>query len=124
MNMRNTYRQVYAFALMSVLVLPAMGQQVETSHLAKMGEWTTWTSEDGLPENEVRSVFQDSQDRLWFGTRNAGIGVFDGTAWAYYTTRDGLISNGISSIVEDASGRIWISGRGGYSILDGNTWTP
>ena len=104
--------------------LPAHGQSTELSPSDGSGEWTTWTSEDGLPENEVRAVFQDSQGHLWFGTRNKGIGVFDGSSWTYYSTDDGLASNGILSIVEDRDGTIWAAGGGGYSTFDGNVWVP
>jgi ligand-binding sensor domain-containing protein len=88
------------------------------------GRWNTWATDDGLPENEVRCIFEDSRGNLWFGTRREGIGVFNGTSWTYYTADDGLVSNGITAIVQDARGRVWTAGGGGYSILEGDRWTP
>ncbi len=100
---------------------PNLKAQLGHHSRERSGEWETWTTEDGLPENEVRAVFEDSKGNLWFGTRS-GLGVFDGESWTYYTTDDGLVSNGIATIVEDRDGNIWTAGRGGYSTFDGNAW--
>ena len=86
------------------------------------GVWTTWTTDDGLPENEVRSLFEDSSRRMWFGTRNKGIASYSGTLWEYYSSEDGLISNGILSIVEDREGVLWVAGGGGISFYTDDEW--
>ena len=67
----------------------------------------TYTTEDGLPANDVRSICEDSQGRLWFGTSGGGVSCCDGENFTNYTTKDGLVSNRISSVYEDSQGRIW-----------------
>lgn len=110
----------------SMLLIPACMagycQHPGPSTFNPSGQWTTWTSEDGLPENDVRVVVEDGRGQLWFGTRNKGIGVFDGSSWTYYRTEDGLGSDGVLSIVEGPDGRIWAGGGGGYSIFNGDSW--
>ncbi len=106
------------------LISSVHAQSLETPASPSFGEWTTWTVADVLPENEVRAVFQDSQGRLWFGTRHEGIGMYDGASWAYFTSEDGLAANGILALNEDDNGRIWAAGGAGYSLFDGSTWAP
>lgn len=66
---------------------------------------------EGLIHNNIISVFKDSKERLWIGSRNAGVDVLD--------TTNGIITNvnhlfpdlSISSsfaIAEDQNGTIWI----------------
>ncbi len=56
--------------------------------------WTTYTTEDGLASNEVRSIIQTRDGAMWFGTAGGnGISRFDGETWTTYTTDDGLASN-------------------------------
>ena len=33
------------------------------------------TTDDGLPNNSISSIYQDEREFMWFGTRN-GIGVY------------------------------------------------
>ena len=35
------------------------------------------TTDDGLPNNSISSIYQDEREFMWFGTRN-GIGVYNG----------------------------------------------
>ena len=46
----------------------------ETDRL--QGRWTNFTTEEGLPINEIRSIYADSQGNLWFAT-TAGASRFE-----------------------------------------------
>jgi Leucine-rich repeat (LRR) protein len=69
--------------------------------------WTTYTTADGLSNNKVRVITQDSFGDLWFGT-NAGLSNFNGTTWTTYTTADGLIPGGVRAITQDNNDDLWI----------------
>lgn len=65
----------------------------------------------GLPDNRVEAICQDSKGFMWFGTA-AGLCRFDGYNFINYGHIN--FSSG-ASIYEDKRGLLWLtSGRGGY----------
>ncbi|MFQ6040195.1 MAG: two-component regulator propeller domain-containing protein, partial [Candidatus Poribacteria bacterium] len=83
----------------------------------------TYTTDDGLADNHVMSIYEDHQGRLWLGTPK-GISCFDGQRFTNYTTEDGLADNYVCAICEDRQGRLWIGTReGGVSCFDGQRFT-
>lgn len=77
-----------------------------------------WTSADGLASNSVRTVTQDQQGYLWFGTLY-GLHRFDGQQFDVFTTETHpqLASNAITRLFTDSSGQIWIGTKAGLSVL-------
>ncbi len=72
----------------------------------------------------TRTIFEDREGNLWFGTDGNGAIKFNGTSFSQYTTADGLADNSIDPIIEDREGNIWIGTRfGGLSRFDGTTFT-
>ncbi|PRZ01704.1 sensor histidine kinase [Marinilabilia salmonicolor] len=75
-----------------------------------------FTSKDGLVQNNVVVILQDSKGFMWFGTR-AGLNRFDGYDYRLYEYIPGeentLISSQISALYEDKRGYIWIGHEGG-----------
>lgn len=73
---------------------------------------TNLTTADGLPEGTVRSVIQDSQGFMWFGTED-GLVRYDGEHLVRYGyspgTRHGLPGNFIQQIVEGPHHNLWIA---------------
>lgn len=66
-------------------------------------------SRSGLSQNDVISIFQDSDGFMWFGT-NDGINRYDGNNLKIYRNGEGELSSGIiSDVKEDISKKIWIS---------------
>jgi DNA-binding NtrC family response regulator/ligand-binding sensor domain-containing protein len=82
----------------------------------------TYTTADGLADNNVWSVFRDRHDQLWFGTLNGGISRFDGRSFHNYTTADGLVHDCVYAIAEDAQGDLWFGTRNGISRFDGHSF--
>jgi signal transduction histidine kinase/ligand-binding sensor domain-containing protein/CheY-like chemotaxis protein len=92
----------------------------------KHGKITTYTTENGLPNNVIRAIKEDNAGNLWMGTRNGLVKFKDGK-FTVYTTKDGLTGNAIHHIHEDKEGVIWISTRDGLNRLkDGKfaSFTP
>ncbi|MES2775581.1 MAG: two-component regulator propeller domain-containing protein [Bacteroidota bacterium] len=77
--------------------------------------------EQGLSNNAVRTIFQDSKGFMWFGTYD-GLNKYDGYTCKVFrndfSDSLSLINNWINSITEDASGRLWIGTRKGLCIFN------
>ena len=80
-----------------------------------------YSIKQGLSEQKVYKLLQDSKDYIWLGTAN-GLSRFDGKKFENFTSRDNLAAGGVVSITEDSLGYIWfghISG-GGISRYNGS----
>jgi len=86
--------------------------------------WATYTTTDGLGNNQVKCITEDASGDIWFGTNN-GASKFDGaTTWVSYGTADGLPFGGVYSIDVHSNGDVWMgSGLGGMMIFDGATFS-
>jgi len=81
------------------------------------------TSKNGLPNNAIRSLFQDSRGFMWIGT-DAGVSRWDGETFINYNTLDGLAGNKVWWIDEDNKGNLWFACFGaGISKFDGLNFT-
>lgn len=65
-----------------------------------------YTTNNGLPSNNVYQVYTDSRKFIWFAT-DAGVARFDGAKYTYFRKQDGLSCNDVVRIKEDSYGRIW-----------------
>ncbi|MBL7761965.1 MAG: GHKL domain-containing protein [Chitinophagaceae bacterium] len=67
----------------------------------------------------IRSLYQDSQDRLWAGSYLTGFFLAnkDSGFSKQFTDRDGLPSNDIRGITEDKKGNIWLATSHGLSRI-------
>ena len=68
------------------------------------GSFTHYSSDDGLSENTVMDMLQDSRGNMWFSTWN-GINKFDGYTFKTYKARQdnqiALTSNRIDHMEQD-----------------------
>jgi ligand-binding sensor domain-containing protein/signal transduction histidine kinase/DNA-binding response OmpR family regulator len=67
--------------------------------------------------NIIYSIFKDSKDNIWVGSRGGGLYLFDGRTKKFtaFSEAKGLASNIVNSIVEDARSNLWISTSRGIS---------
>jgi PAS domain S-box-containing protein len=72
------------------------------------GRLQTLTTANGLPGNDIRTVYLDRHKTLWAGTNGGGLAHLTATGVRTYSTRDGLSSNSILSLFQDLSGNLWI----------------
>ncbi len=75
-----------------------------------------YTILDGLVQNQVTSLYQDSRGFIWVGTK-AGASRFDGKYFRNYTISDGLAPGLINSFLEDSKKKIYCITDKGYSVL-------
>ena len=67
----------------------------------------TLTVKDGLPNEFMTTIFEDSKGMLWFGG-SGGLSRYGDGRVTNYTTREGLGGNYVRSIHEDVEGTLWI----------------
>lgn len=81
------------------------------------GEFFTYTTRNGLPNDSVLSLYQDENRALWIGTDGGGLSRFlDGT-FQTYSSRDGLPNNSVFSLAGDRNGSLWIGTHAGLASL-------
>ena len=81
------------------------------------------TSEQGLSQNTIGCIMQDSRGFMWFGTWN-GLDRYDGYNFLTFKSenqQEGLSNNFIYSICEDKEGNIWAGTKNGLNKIDHKT---
>lgn len=68
-----------------------------------------YTTNDGLPSNEVYDVEVDQNGLVWF-TTDRGVSTYNGYTFKNYTTQDGLADNTNFEIYRDSKSRLWFNG--------------
>lgn len=103
------------FIMMTVLTKPllARGNTFVFEH---------FTQENGLSNNQVQCIFQDSKGYMWFGT-SQGVSRFDGYRFTVFENIAGnthsLKGNLVRSIFQSKSGIIYIgTENGGLNVFD------
>ncbi len=74
------------------------------------------TSKDGLPSDNVYSIFQDSRGIMWFCTER-GLVRYDGRNMKTYTQNDGLPDDEVLEVFEVRSGEIWVNTFNRYASV-------
>ncbi len=93
-----------------------------------------YTDKDGMPDNSVRCIYEDSSGNFWFGGYSRGLAYFSrdkvlkdlgmnynlaNVKVKLYTTKNGLPDNSIRKVTEDSFGNIIIGSRyGGLAVYN------
>lgn len=95
--------------------------------------FTQFTKKDGLCSNNVTSIMEDKQGRIWFTciqsyqprmTGDGGVCRYDGETFTRFPKIKGLSENDVYTIYETNVGHIWIGATGvGVYRYDGNSFT-
>lgn len=78
------------------------------------GQFTTYTSLDGLVSDFVTVLCKGKDGSLWIGT-DQGLSQFKDGRFTSYTTKDGLIHNRVRGLFCDDQGALWIGAAEGLS---------
>ena len=80
-----------------------------------------YTTQNGLSDNTIKCIIQDSRGFLWIGTKE-GLNRFDGFEFKkFFATKDpmnGPGSNTISGLLEYKKGQLLIASTSGLSVLN------
>ncbi len=84
------------------------------------GKFEAYTTRDGLPNNAIYGILEDSQGRLWFSSNN-GLSCFDPQTrlCKNYSIRDGLQSNEFNggSFHKSPGGEMFFGGIEGFNAF-------
>ncbi len=81
-------------------------------------------SDQGLANDVVLSLLEDSHGNLWFGTNGGGVSKYDGKSFWHFTEKEGLSADNIVGILEDRDGNLWFATTVlGVSKYDGEKFT-
>lgn len=118
----------YLFCFLSLLTFEVFGQVTSISKdkvIASDLLFGRFNSADGLPDDRIRTVFQDSKGFLWLGTMN-GVARYDGYSFKKFyknVNHNSISGNWAYSIREDKNNNIWFGTREGLSKYNPNTDT-
>ena len=95
------------------------------------GQWTSYTTSNGMPYNEAGAIAFGPEGDLWcvlVHPGGGGVAHFDGNNWKHHTTEDGLGSNVIiwfeNTLAVSSENVLWVATfDGGVSRYDGEAWT-
>jgi len=105
-------RLLFAVTLLPCIGIYARRPQIEFKHLKV---------KDGLSQSWVKSICQDHQGFMWFGT-NEGLNKYDGYNFTIYKNnpedKNSISNNDIETLYEDKNGNLWISTTNGLNLYD------
>ncbi len=88
------------------------------------GKFKVYTTEDGLPGNDIWAIHQDRGGDLWFGTRHSGLCRLKNGTFTAYSVKDGLACNEILAVFAGRGGNTWVCTKGsGLCRFSGGTFT-
>ncbi|WP_316831756.1 two-component regulator propeller domain-containing protein [Pedobacter aquatilis] len=83
--------------------------------------FSSLTVENGLSQNSVMSIAQDSTGFMWLGTRQ-GLNRYDGYRFKIYKNdpKDpaSIFPGEVTSLLTDHKGRLWVGTSGGLNLYD------
>ncbi|HET6442423.1 MAG TPA: two-component regulator propeller domain-containing protein [Phycisphaerae bacterium] len=89
---------------------------------AKPGAWRQFTTKEGLASDDVYAIAVDAAGRVWAGTLDQGVSVYNGREWRTFGVYDGCSGERVFGLAADpdpARGSVWIATDHGLT-----SWTP
>jgi ligand-binding sensor domain-containing protein len=68
----------------------------------------TYNTTDGLPQDAIQRIMQDSHGYMWFGT-TGGLSRFDGYSFVNYGIDHGLPGENVTDVIETRPGEYWVA---------------
>jgi len=94
-----------------------------TGVYGQLSPFKRYTVADGLTENRVMNIYEDSRGFLWLLSKN-GLTRYDGVEMIPYTIKEGLPDIRPESIFEDKNQNIWVNTAKGLAKYDGYRFKP
>ena len=105
--------------LIGLILFSVTGSDIYSA--SKLSCVRQYSVDDGLSQNMVYCIYQDSRGYVWFGTQD-GLNRFDGHDFTIYkkelNNSKSVGSKGFFSIAESSDGRIWFATTDGVKIYN------
>jgi len=82
----------------------------------RQGRCETFNRTNGLPSNNISSLYLDHDAVLWVGT-TGGLARFSHGQWTTYSKNEGMITDGVAYIIEDDHGNLWLGSTAGLMCV-------
>jgi ligand-binding sensor domain-containing protein/serine phosphatase RsbU (regulator of sigma subunit) len=86
----------------------------------KTKEITYFNSTNGLGANKIKSISEDREGNILFGTLGEGMEVFVSEKFVSFSKQDGLSDNQVWAVCKDKSGKYWFGTNDGITIFNPN----
>ncbi len=85
----------------------------------KNGKEIRYSTAQGMPADDFRTILRDREGNFWFGSRSGGLVKFkDGKILKIYGQKNGLQSNYVMAVTEGSRGDIYVGTHsGGMSVI-------
>ncbi|HHH41425.1 MAG TPA: hypothetical protein ENK56_05415, partial [Chloroflexi bacterium] len=114
-------RSTLAVSLLAALTLFLPFPTAASTPHPPLGEWHTFTAQDGLAANTITAIAQAPDGSLWVGTPR-GVSRYDGQAWETFTeasTDGGLPDDRVLTLLAGRDGSLWLGTEtGGLARYD------
>ncbi|MDF1573781.1 MAG: transporter substrate-binding domain-containing protein [Bacteroidales bacterium] len=84
--------------------------------------YVNYGADDGLPQEDIFSIFQDQKGYMWFGT-NSGAVRYNGREMMVFNHEHGLPGNSVRDIEQDSSGTMYFATTNGIAKFYGDSTT-
>lgn len=127
MNVVIQYKTNRILPLISLLILVFVFLSTSKIIAQSKLSFDIYTQEEGLPNNQIQCIFQDSKGWMWIGT-SQGLSRFDGYNFANYLPNPenptSISGNLVRAIKEDSHGNLLVGTEtGGLNIFNKTTET-
>lgn len=110
-------RIVLLFTTLFIFCSTSKSQKIVQA--GKEYNFTRYSTEDGLLDNNVFKTYQSSNGFIWICTPK-GVSRFDGVNFKTYSKKEGLPTSLVFSVCEDNNGGIWFGTGKGLALLKDN----
>ena len=87
-------------------------------------QYTHFTQKDGLGDDNAYALACDKAGRIWLGSLNHGVSVFNGKQWKTYGPLDGPLGSRVFALaVSPKDGGVWGATEAGLFRYDQSRWT-
>lgn len=83
------------------------------------GNYTLYTTADGLPSNVLSDVILDGKGKVWVSS-DEGVAMQDGSGWKKFNASNGLPSNTVNDLYLDFEKNVWVSTENGVVSFKGS----
>ncbi len=113
---KNRKREILLKVLKNIITVSAVLILFSGWVIPQSLNFHNYSTDDGLPQNSVFAIVQDSAGFIWFGTE-AGVAKFDGVNFKKYDMSDGLVGSTVRALFIDSHGSVWVGTTSGLSII-------